>query len=207
MARYTGPTTRLSRREGQNLYLKGDRSFSNKDDFAKRPYAPGQHGKAGVRRKMSEYGMQLREKQKTKRFYGLQEKQFHKLYQEADRMRGNTATNFLSLLELRFDNIAYRLGLASSRAQARQRVSHAHFTVNGKKVNIPSITLNAGDVIEVAEGSRDLEIFKELTANHAVPEWLSFDADNLKGTVVRTPGREDVDLEVQERLIVELYSR
>ncbi len=207
MARYTGPTTRLSRREGQNLYLKGTRSFSNKDSFAKRPYAPGQHGQAGARRNQSEYGLQLREKQKAKRFYGLQEKQFLDLYEQAGRMRGNTATNFLILLELRFDNIAYRLGLGSSRSQARQRVNHSHFTVNGKKVNIPSITLSAGDVIEVAEGSRNLEMFKELEVTHSVPEWLSFDAENLRGTVLRTPGREDVDLEVQERLIVELYSR
>lgn len=207
MARYTGPTTRLSRREGQNLYLKGSRSYSNKDSFAKRPYAPGQHGQAGARRNQSEYGKQLREKQKTKRFYGLQEKQFRQLYEEADRMRGNTATNLLILLEMRFDNIAYRLGFGESRAQARQRVTHSHFTVNGKKVNIPSIDLEVGDVIEVAEGSKDLDMFKELELTHAVPEWLSFDADNLRGTVLRAPGREDVDLEVQERLIVELYSR
>ena len=207
MARYIGPTSRLSRREGQNLYLKGDRSYSNKDAFAKRPYAPGQHGQAGARSKKSEYGLQLREKQKTKRFYGLLEKQFHTLYNEADRMSGNTATNFLVLLEQRFDNIIYRLGFADSRAQARQRVSHGHFLVNGKKVNIPSLQLKAGDVIEVTEKSRDLEIFKGLESAHAVPEWLSVDLTNLKGTVVRTPGREDVDVEVQERLIVELYSR
>ena len=207
MARYTDASCRLCRREGEKLFLKGTRCYSSKCALAKRGYAPGQHGPAGSRRKRSEYGLQLREKPKTKRFYGVQEKQFRNLYERADRQKGNTGVNFLRLLELRFDNIVYRLGLAESRAEARQLVTHGHFTVNGKKANIPSMTLEAGDEIAVAEGSRSKPRFKELEVNRTIPHWLSLDAENLKGKIVQVPNREDVDVEVTERLIVELYSR
>lgn len=207
MARYTGPRARLSRREGQNLYLKGTRNFSEKDDYSKRPYPPGEHGQAGARRRNSEYGLQLREKQKTKRFYGLLEAQFRNLYEKADQLDGNTADNFLTLLEMRLDNVVYRLGFADSRSQARQLVNHSHFNVNGKKVNIPSTVLEAGDVIEVRDSSKKSAIFQDLEVTHMIPEWLEFDEENLKGKIIRLPEREEVDLDVDARLIVELYSR
>ncbi len=207
MARYTESVCRQCRREGQKLFLKGARCYSNKCALGRRAYAPGMHGQAQLRRKSSEYGLQLREKQKTKRFYGVLEGQFRKTYETAERMAGKTGDNLLSLLERRFDNIIYRMGLAQSRPQARQLVLHGHFTINGKKANIPSMYLNAGDVIEVKESSRQLAPFSEHEATRAVPQWLSYNAEQYRGQVMSLPQREDVDLEVQERLIVELYSK
>ena len=207
MARYTEASCRLCRREGTKLFLKGARCYTSKCAIAKRGYAPGQHGPTGTRRKQSEYGMQLREKQKTKRFYGMQEGQFRTVYSHADRQRGNTGVNFLRLLELRFDNIVYRMGFGQSRAEARQLVTHGHFTLNGKKANIPSMTLSAGDEISVCESSRAKTRFKGMEVSRTVPHWLSLDLENLTGKVLQIPNREDVDAAVSERLIVELYSR
>ncbi len=204
MARYTDASCKLCRREGEKLFLKGQRCYSNKCAIARRSFAPGQHGQS--RKKVSEYGIQLREKQKTRRFYGVLEKQFRKIYATADKMKGKTGENLLALLELRLDNVVYRMGLASSRAEARQLVNHGHFTVNGKKANIPSIFLVAGDVLEVKESSRASVKFKDM-AERTLPKWLSFDYNNIKGSVVQTPERQDVDLEVKEHLIVELYSK
>lgn len=207
MAKYTDSVCRLCRREGEKLFLKGSRCYSSKCAVARRTYAPGQHGQTGMRKKTSEYGLQLREKQKTKRFYGILEAQFHKTYITATKMSGKTGDNLLSLLERRFDNVVYRMGFADSRPQARQLVLHGHFTLNGKKANIPSMFMKAGDEIAVRESSRSSEKFKNIEAARSTPKWLSFDAANLKGTITALPAREDVDLEVQERLIVELYSR
>ncbi len=204
MARYTEAACRLCRREGEKLFLKGQRCYTGKCAIARRSFAPGQHGQG--RKKVSEYGTQLREKQKTKRFYGVLEKQFHNTFEKASRMKGKSGENLLQLLELRLDNIVYRLGLASSRAEARQLVTHGHFTVNGKKVNIPSYITKANDVITVRESSRKSPKFQDL-ANRSVPAWLSFNADALSGTVVQLPARADVDIEVKETLIVELYSK
>ena len=204
MARYTEAACRLCRREGEKLFLKGQRCYTGKCAIARRSFAPGQHGQG--RKKVSEYGTQLREKQKTKRFYGVLEKQFHNTLEKASRMKGKSGENLLQLLELRLDNIVYRLGLASSRAEARQLVTHGHFTVNGKKVNIPSYITKANDVIAVRESSRKSPKFQDL-ANRSVPAWLSFNADALSGTVVQLPARADVDIEVKETLIVELYSK
>ncbi len=204
MARYTEAACRLCRREGEKLFLKGQRCYTGKCAIARRSFAPGQHGQG--RKKVSEYGTQLREKQKTKRFYGVLEKQFHNTFEKASRMKGKSGENLLQLLELRLDNIVYRLGLASSRAEARQLVTHGHFTVNGKKVNIPSYITKANDVIAVRESSRKSPKFQDL-ANRSVPAWLSFNADALSGTVVQLPARADVDIEVKETLIVELYSK
>ncbi len=205
MARYTEGTCRLCRREGDKLFLKGERCYSAKCALAKKSAAPGQHGQG--RKKVSEYGLQLREKQKTKRFYGVLEKQFRLTYARAERKQGKTGENLLELLELRFDNIVYRLGLASSRAEARQLVSHEHFLVNGKKANIPSMTLKVGDTIAVKETSRKSSKFETLSNSRPVPAWLSFNEETLTGSIVREPAREDVDLEVKETLIVELYSK
>ena len=204
MARYTEAACRLCRREGEKLFLKGQRCYTGKCAIARRSFAPGQHGQG--RKKVSEYGTQLREKQKTKRFYGVLEKQFHNTFEKASRMKGKSGEILLQLLELRLDNIVYRLGLASSRAEARQLVTHGHFTVNGKKVNIPSYITKANDVIAVRESSRKSPKFQDL-ANRSVPAWLSFNADALSGTVVQLPARADVDIEVKETLIVELYSK
>ncbi|MDD2441236.1 MAG: 30S ribosomal protein S4 [Clostridiaceae bacterium] len=204
MARYTEAACRLCRREGEKLFLKGQRCYTGKCAIARRSFAPGQHGQG--RKKVSEYGTQLREKQKTKRFYGVLEKQFHNTFEKASRMKGKSGENLLQMLELRLDNIVYRLGLASSRAEARQLVTHGHFTVNGKKVNIPSYITKANDVITVRESSRKSPKFQDL-ANRSVPAWLSFNADALSGTVVQLPARADVDIEVKETLIVELYSK
>ncbi|MCK9251618.1 MAG: 30S ribosomal protein S4 [Clostridiales bacterium] len=204
MARYTEAACRLCRREGEKLFLKGQRCYTGKCAIARRSFAPGQHGQG--RKKVSEYGTQLREKQKTKRFYGVLEKQFHNTFEKASRMKGKSGENLLQMLELRLDNIVYRIGLASSRAEARQLVTHGHFTVNGKKVNIPSYITKANDVITVRESSRKSPKFQDL-ANRSVPAWLSFNADALSGTVVQLPARADVDIEVKETLIVELYSK
>ncbi len=208
MARYTGAVCRLCRREGQKLFLKGERCYSDKCAIARRQYAPGQHGQN--RKKVSEYGLQLRAKQKAKRYYGVLEGQFSKYFEMADRKAGVTGENLLRVLESRFDNIAYRLGFASSRKEARQLVLHNHFTVNGKKANIPSMLLKVGDVVAVSEGSRTSEKIKAVVeANSArpVPQWLDVDTNTLVGKIVAVPNREDIDLEVEEHLIVELYSK
>ena len=208
MARYTGPACKLCRREGKKLYLKGDRCLSGKCALDRRATAPGQHGAA--KKKMREYGLQLREKQTTKRYYGVLEKQFKNYYDEAARKEGMTGENLLLLLERRLDNVVYRLGFAESRRDARQLVLHAHFTVNGKKVNIPSLIVKAGDVIEVKEASRDSVKFKalaEAAATHTAPKWLEVKADAFTAKVVALPAREDVDFDFNEQLIVELYSK
>jgi small subunit ribosomal protein S4 len=204
MARYTDASCKLCRREGEKLFLKGQRCYTNKCALSRRSFSPGQHGQG--RKKVSEYGLQLREKQKTKRFYGILEKQFRKIYATADQMKGKTGENLLQLLELRMDNVIYRMGLASSRAEAKQLVTHGHFTVNGKKADIPSMFLKAGDEIAVKDSSKSSVKFKEM-AERTLPKWLTLDFENLKGSVLQAPSREDVDLEVQEHLIVELYSK
>ena len=208
MARYTDSVCRLCRREGQKLFLKGDRCYSGKCAFDRRPVAPGQHG-AG-RRKASEYGMQLREKQRTRRAYGVLESQFRKYYERAVREKGITGDNMLRMLEQRLDNVVYRLGFGDSRPQARQFVTHGHILVNGKKVDIASYEVAVGDVITVKERSRGLERLKNLRESglgRPVPKWLELDAANLTGKVVALPEREDIDLSIEEHFIVELYSR
>ncbi|NLK21349.1 MAG: 30S ribosomal protein S4 [Epulopiscium sp.] len=208
MARYIGPVCRLCRREGQKLYLKGEKCFSPKCPVDRRPYAPGQHGQS--RKKLSEYGLQLREKQKAKRIYGVLEAQFANYFEEAERISGVTGENLLRLLELRLDNVVYRLGYGRSRTEARQVVRHNHVLVNGKKVNIPSYQLKVGDVIEIKENSKNIQRFKDIsdtTASRLVPEWLEADKDNLSGKIVSLPNREQIDIEIQETLIVELYSK
>jgi len=208
MARYTGASCRLCRREGTKLYLKGDRCYSDKCAIARRPSAPGQHGQA--RKKASEYGLQLREKQKAKRIYGILESQFARYFEIAENMKGITGENLLQLLERRLDNVVYRLGFASSRAQARQLVRHGHIQVNGKRVNIPSYLVSVGEVISVKEKSASsMEHFKALregTGKTVVP-WLEVDYEKLEGRVAALPTRQDIDLPIQEHLIVELYSR
>ena len=205
MARYTDASCRLCRREGDKLFLKGQRCYTQKCSLVRRSFAPGQHGQG--RKKVSEYGVQLREKQKTKRFYGLLEKQFHSTFERADRLKGKTGDNLLALLELRMDNVVYRMGFAASRAEARQLVTHGHFVVNGKKMDIPSITMKVGDVVAVRESSRKSPKFVDLTNVRPVPAWLSFNAETLTGSLVQLPTREDVDIQVKETLIVELYSK
>ena len=206
MARYTDANCRLCRREGQKLFLKGDRCYSTKCAMERRGYAPGQHGQG--RSKASDYALQLREKQKTKRFYGLQETQFRNLFDKADRKSGITGENLLIMLETRLDNVVFRLGFASSRKEARQLVNHGHFTVNGKKVNIPSYTVKPGDVIKVKEKSTNSPKFKEVKEmTITVPEWVSVDVEKLEGKVLAFPTREQIDTPVAEHLIVELYSK
>ena len=207
MARYTEAVCRLCRREGQKLFLKGDRCYT-KCALENRSYAPGQHGQG--RSKSSEYGMQLREKQKTKRYYGVLESQFRSYYEMAERRPGKTGENLLSILESRLDNVVYRLGFAMSRAEARQMVSHGHFTVNGRKVNIPSYQVKPGMVITLKESSRGLEKIKanvEANSSRPAPKWLEYDANNMIAKVVAVPARDDIDLPIEERLIVELYSK
>ena len=206
MARYTGATCRLCRREGMKLFLKGDRCYTDKCAFARRSYAPGQHG--ANKKKLSGYGMQLREKQKAKRIYGVLESQFRKYYEKAEHMKGITGENLLTLLELRLDNVAYRLGYGASRNEARQLVTHGHFLVNGKKVDIPSYKVAVGDVISICEKSRASEKFKIFAENpKALPKWLEANVENFEGKVVAEPSREDIDVPVNETLIVELYSK
>ncbi|MBN2287532.1 MAG: 30S ribosomal protein S4 [Tissierellales bacterium] len=207
MARYTGPVCRLCRREGTKLYLKGDRCYTDKCALNRRNYAPGQHGQS--RTKLTNHGVQLREKQKVRRFYGVLEGQFAKYYELASKLPGITGENFLKILERRFDNVVYRLGFATSRAEARQLVVHGHFSINGKKADIPSMLINVGDVIEVVEKSRSSLKFKALVENHkaSVPQWLSVDAENLQGKVIAEPSREDIELPIEEHLIVEWYSK
>lgn len=208
MARDTGPKCRKCRREGIKLYLKGDRCYTSKCAIDRRNYAPGQHGMR--RKKISEYGLQLREKQKAKRFYGVLERQFSRYYDRASRQPGVTGENLLRLLERRLDNVVYRLGLATSRAEARQLVRHGHFTVNGRKTNIPSYLVKVGDEIAVKERSKESPRFKELmerAAEKTPPAWLEYDPEEVKGRVLAFPTREQIDAPVQEHLIVELYSK
>jgi small subunit ribosomal protein S4 len=206
MARYTDASCRLCRREGQKLFLKGERCYSTKCALEKRNYAPGQHGQS--RKKMSEYGLQLREKQKAKRFYGLLETQFRNLFDKAAKRKGMTGENLLIMLESRLDNVVFRMGFASSRKEARQLVNHGHFTVNGKKVDIPSFEVKAGDVIKVKEKSTSSPKFKEIKEmTISVPSWITVDVDKLEGKVVALPKREDIDTPIEEHLIVELYSK
>ncbi len=210
MARYTGPVCRLCRREGTKLFLKGDRCLTDKCSFNKHPKspAPGQHGDAN--KKQKEYGMQLREKQKAKRIYGIQEKQFRTYFEEADRANGVTGENLLTTLERRLDNVVYRMGMAESRKEARQLVLHGHFRLNGKKVTIPSIIVKAGDVVTVRDESRNSPKIKELIEGlntRIAPKWLEIDKENAKATVAVLPKREDIDFPFEEHLIVELYSK
>jgi small subunit ribosomal protein S4 len=208
MARYTGSVCRQCRREGAKLYLKGDRCYSDKCAVTRRSFAPGQHGQG--RKKLSEYGIQLREKQKARRIYGVLERQFRNYFEKADRQKGITGENLLRILERRLDNVVYRLGFGLSRSEARQLVRHGHFTVNGKKVNIPSFLVRPGDEIAVKETSKDSPKIKEMAEalrHKNPPAWLELQADQLRGRIATLPSREDIDLPVQEHLIVELYSR
>lgn len=209
MGRYTDSVCRQCRREGEKLFLKGDRCYSEKCAVERKPYVPGMHGQ-GRRQKPTEYGLQLREKQKTRKIYGVLEKQFRNYFRKADRQQGITGENLLIMLERRLDNVVYRLGFASSRAEARQLVTHGHFTVNGKKASIPSMLVRVGDIIQVKEGSKQSPKFQEIKEQAAYknpPEWLSVDAENLSGNVLAYPIREQIDTPVSEQLIVELYSR
>ncbi len=206
MARYTGAHCRICRREGMKLFLKGDRCYTDKCAVARRGYAPGQHGQS--KKKLSNYGVQLREKQKAKRIYELLEGQFRKYYEKADRMRGITGENLLKLLEMRLDNVVFRLGYGGSRREARQLVNHGHFLVNGKKVDIPSYGLSVNDVITVSEKSRSSERFKLFAENpKALPNWLQGSVESFEAKVIAQPARADIDIPVNETLIVELYSK
>lgn len=208
MARYTQSVCRLCRRENIKLFLKGERCYTEKCAFDRRNYPPGQHGQN--RKKISDYGTQLREKQKVKRIYGILENQFRNIFKEADRRKGITGENLLSLLERRLDNIVYRLGFASSRNEARQLVRHNHFLVNQTKVNIPSYLVNPGDVIEVREKSKKISRILDALegmARRGIPQWLELDKEQMKGSVKALPTREDLTFPIQEKLIVELYSK
>ncbi len=208
MARYTGAKCRLCRREGQKLFLKGDRCFTEKCAYERRPYVPGQHGRR--RTKISDYAVQLREKQKVRRMYGVLEKQFRSYYQEADMKKGVTGHNLLALLEMRLDNVIYRLGFANSRDQARQLVRHGVFILNGRRVNVPSMQVKEGDVITVREESNKIPVLQEaqdVIARRGCPDWLEVDGQALKGTVKAHPVREDIQFPINEQLIVELYSK
>jgi small subunit ribosomal protein S4 len=209
LANYTGSDCRICRRENMKLFLKGDRCYSDKCAFDRRSYPPGQHGERRGR-KTSDYGIQLREKQKIKRIYGLSEKQFHLFFERADRQKGITGSNLLVSLERRLDNVVYRLGFASSRSQARQLVQHSHFLVNGKKVNIPSFEVKVGDSVEVRERSRTMQLIQDsmdAVVRRGVPQWLDLEKENLKGMVKNLPVREDLTMPMQEQLVVELYSK
>jgi small subunit ribosomal protein S4 len=208
MARYTGPACKLCRREGTKLFLKGDRCLSGKCAIDRRNTAPGQHGAAT--KKLREYGMQLREKEKTKRYYGVLERQFVNYFEEADRTKGMTGENLICMLERRLDNVVYRMGMAASRKEARQLVLHGHFTLNGKNVNIPSLIVKAGDVISVKESSRasvKIKALAEDLATKSAPKWLDVDKNGLSVKVATLPARDDVDFDFNEQLIVELYSK
>ena len=218
MAKYTGPDCRLCRREGEKLYLKGDRCYNISSDGTQgRKLCPLEKGRINPpgpvktgRRKVSDYALQLREKQKTKRAYGILEKQFRKYHEKAERMKGITGENMLILIERRLDNVVFRLGIGGSRAQARQIVNHGHITVNGKNVNIPSYLVSPGDVIAVKESKQGKKLFeavKEVGAKSQIPQWLEFDKTTLTGKVLQMPKREDIDLRIKEHMIVELYSK
>ena len=209
MARYTGAVCRLCRREGQKLFLKGDRCYTDKCAIDRRSFPPGDHGNAR-NKKASEYGLQLREKQKARRYYGVLESQFRKYFEMANKRKGITGENLLSILETRLDNVVYRLGFAMSRAEARQLVRHAHFTINGKKVNIPSYLVKPGEVVSIKESSRGLDKIKaslETNSSRIPPKWLELDKTKLEAKVIALPLREDIDLPIEEHLIVELYSK
>ena len=208
MARYTGAVCRQCRREGQKLFLKGERCYSDKCSVSRRNYVPGQHGKG--RKKISEYGLQLRMKQKARRYYGILEGQFHHYFEMAERKQGVTGENLLRILESRLDNVVYRLGWASSRAEARQLVVHGHFLVNGKKVDIPSYLLRAGEVVAVSAKSKDstkVQAVLEANSGRPVPAWLDLNREALEAKVVNLPAREEIDTPVEEQLIVEFYSK
>ncbi len=208
MARYKESVCRLCRREGLKLFLKGDRCFSDKCAFERRGYAPGDHGQ--IRKKFSDYGVQLREKQKLKRMYGLLERQFRGYFEKADRQKGITGTNLLLFLERRLDNMVFRMGFANSRNEARQLVKHNHFLVNGKPVNIPSYLVDVGGEVQVREKSRKVERIleaMEIVARRGIPQWLELDKDNFKGVVKALPSRDELVMPVQEQLVVELYSK
>lgn len=208
MARYSESVCRLCRRENQKLFLKGDRCYTDKCSFERRGYPPGQHGQGRI--KFSEYGLQLREKQKVKRIYGLLEKQFRLTFERAERMKGVTGNNLISLLERRLDNVTYRLGYANSRTEARQLVRHGHFLVNGKAVDVPSFTIRKGDIVEVREKSRKVNRIQaalEGLKRREVPQWLESNATEFRGRVRDLPSRDDVTAPMEERLIVELYSK
>lgn len=208
MARYTGPVCRLCRRENQKFFLKGARCYSDKCGIARRATAPGQHGNS--RKKVSEYGIQLRAKQKARRYYGVLEGQFAKYFEMAEHKTGMTGENLLRILESRFDNVVYRIGFASSRKEARQLVRHGHYQLNGKKVNIPSVLLKAGDVITVAQESKNspkIKFIVETCSARPVPTWLEVDHTKLEARIIELPNRDAIDLPVEEHLIVELYSK
>ena len=208
MSRYKDAQCRVCRREGCKLFLKGERCYSDKCSVSRRNYAPGEHGQK--RAKLSEYGTQLREKQKTKSYYGVGEKQFRRYFEMASNKRGVTGENLLQLLESRLDNVVYRLGFGTSRAEARQLVTHAQFDVNGKKVNIPSYLVKPGDVISVRENKQDnatIKVNVEANSTRPVPAWLEKDNEKMSGKVIRLASREDIDIELEEHLIVELYSK
>lgn len=208
MARYTGSVCKLCRREGEKLFLKGERCYSDKCSVSRRNYVPGQHGKG--RKKTSEYGLQLRMKQKARRYYGILESQFRHYFEMAERKQGVTGENLLRILESRLDNVVYRLGWASSRAEARQLVVHGHFTVNGKKVDIPSYLLRAGETVAVTAKSKDstkIQSVLETNSGRPVPAWLDLNREALEAKVVNLPAREEIDTPVEEQLIVEFYSK
>jgi small subunit ribosomal protein S4 len=208
MARYTGPVCKLCRREGMKLFLKGDRCYTDKCSYDRRPYPPGQHGQR--RSKFTEYGIRLREKQKVRRMYGMVEKQFASYFEKADHMKGVTGETLLQLLERRLDSSVYRLGLARTRSEARQLVRHKHFLVNGKPVNIPSFLVKPGDVVTVREKSKTKKVFLESVeqaSRRETPEWLELEREKLSGTIKTLPTRESITLPIQEQLIVEFYSR
>lgn len=212
MARYRGPVCKLCRREGEKLFLKGQRCFTPKCSFDRRSYAPGQHGKSSQfrRRRESDYNRQLRAKQKARRVYGLLERQFQRYYRVSLERRGLTGLNLLQILESRLDNVVYRLGYADSRSQARLLVTHGHFSVNGRRTDVPSMLVSPGDEVSVREGSRKRTYFKDLSAmaeDKAVPAWLNRDLNKLSGTIIRLPERSEIDSNLNEQLIVEYYSR
>ncbi len=212
MARYVGPTCKLCRREGMKLYLKGDKCYGEKCPFERRAYPPGQHGRQASfrRRRSSDYSLQLREKQKARRIYGVLERQFRRYFHLAERRSGLTGENLLIVLESRLDNVVYRLGLADSRAQARQLVTHGHFMVDGRKTNIPSCLVRPNNIVSVRPESRRKRYFKdrkELLGKRTIPSWLLLDEDTLEGRVLNLPTRQEIDAPVQEQLIVEFYSR
>jgi len=207
MARYTGPVCRICRREGLKLYLKGDRCYTDKCSIGRRNYAPGQHGQNN--KKLTNYGTQLREKQKVRRYYGVLEGQFKEFYNIPEKMYGKTGYNLLKLLELRFDNVIYRLGFANSRPEARQLVVHGHFTVNGKKADIPSMILQVGDEIKVKEKSQNSDKFKIMAETHknTAPQWLQVEPENFTGRIIAEPTKEDIEIPIEEHMIVEFYSK
>ena len=209
MARYIGPVCRLCRREDMKLFLKGERCYTDKCGYERRAYPPGQHGQSR-RRKRSDYGEQLREKQKVKRIYGIAERQFRGYYYKAVRAKGVSSHTLIQLLERRLDNVVYRMGFASDHAEARQLVRHGHFTVNGKKVNIPSYLVRARDIVQVRESSQKMARINEALAavdRRGVPQWIQMDKENFRGAIAQLPSREDVTLPIREQLIIELYSK